>query len=215
VHATKAYGEAEIYLHSFLTSTSNWGELPASRPDRFKPLGVERYRVHDSLHTPSQINPVHVFMSFLFNNFRPSPHLSLGLPSYAFPSDFPTNILHVFQFSPILLWAPPISSRCRFQAGVCGHPFVGIANSNCGCCVLSGRGLCDEPISLPEDSYRLWWLLSWSRNLKKSGEKSKLWSSSVFDLLLLVLLRPKCPPPPPQHSVLTQPNAAVPSGLGK
>ena len=26
----------------------------------------------------------------------------------------------------------------------------------CECCVLSGRGLCDEPITLPEESYRLW-----------------------------------------------------------
>jgi hypothetical protein len=26
----------------------------------------------------------------------------------------------------------------------------------CECCVLSCRGLCDEPITLPEESYRLW-----------------------------------------------------------
>ena len=26
----------------------------------------------------------------------------------------------------------------------------------CGCCVLSGRGLCDELITRPEESYRLW-----------------------------------------------------------
>jgi len=25
----------------------------------------------------------------------------------------------------------------------------------CECCVLSGRGLCDEPITRPEESYRL------------------------------------------------------------
>jgi len=25
----------------------------------------------------------------------------------------------------------------------------------CGCCVLSGRDLCDELITLPEESYRL------------------------------------------------------------
>jgi hypothetical protein len=27
---------------------------------------------------------------------------------------------------------------------------------NCECCVLSGRGLCDELITCPEESYRLW-----------------------------------------------------------
>jgi hypothetical protein len=26
----------------------------------------------------------------------------------------------------------------------------------CECCVLLGRGLCDEPITRPEESYRLW-----------------------------------------------------------
>jgi hypothetical protein len=32
------------------------------------------------------------------------------------------------------------------------------------CCVLSGRGLCDELIPRPEESYRLWcvWVCSWS-----------------------------------------------------
>jgi len=26
----------------------------------------------------------------------------------------------------------------------------------CECCVLSGRGICDELITRPEESYRLW-----------------------------------------------------------
>ena len=26
----------------------------------------------------------------------------------------------------------------------------------CECCLLSGRGLCDEPITRPEESYRLY-----------------------------------------------------------
>jgi hypothetical protein len=34
----------------------------------------------------------------------------------------------------------------------------------CECCVLSGRDLCDELITRPEESYRLWcvWVWSWS-----------------------------------------------------
>jgi len=35
----------------------------------------------------------------------------------------------------------------------------------CKCCVLSGRGLCDEPIIHPEEFYRLWCVWVWSRNL--------------------------------------------------
>jgi len=53
----------------------------------------------------------------------------------------------------------------RFMAWVCGRSLVGIVGSNppeawislCWeCCVLSGRGLCDELITHPEESYRLW-----------------------------------------------------------
>jgi len=29
----------------------------------------------------------------------------------------------------------------------------------CECCVLSGRGLCDELITRPEESYRLWFVV--------------------------------------------------------
>jgi hypothetical protein len=29
----------------------------------------------------------------------------------------------------------------------------------CECCVLSGRGLCNGPITRPEESYRLWCVL--------------------------------------------------------
>jgi hypothetical protein len=41
----------------------------------------------------------------------------------------------------------------------------------CECCVLSDRGLCDEPITRPEESYRLWCVVvcdletSWMRML--------------------------------------------------
>ena len=50
------------------------------------------------------------------------------------------------------------------EAYVCGLSPAEIVGSNptgawmfvcCGCCVLSGRGLCDELITRPEDSYRL------------------------------------------------------------
>jgi len=29
----------------------------------------------------------------------------------------------------------------------------------CECCMLSGRGLCDELITRPEESYRLWYVV--------------------------------------------------------
>jgi len=36
---------------------------------------------------------------------------------------------------------------------------------SCECWVLSGRGLCDGPIACPEESYRVWCVCVWSRNL--------------------------------------------------
>ena len=45
----------------------------------------------------------------------------------------------------------------------------------CECCVLSGRGLCDELITLPEESYRLWCVVvcdletSWMRRSWPTG----------------------------------------------
>jgi hypothetical protein len=30
---------------------------------------------------------------------------------------------------------------------------------SCECCVLSGRGLCDELITHPEESYQLWFVV--------------------------------------------------------
>ena len=39
----------------------------------------------------------------------------------------------------------------------------------CGCCVWSGRGLCDGPIARPEESYRLWCVIVWSTNLENEA----------------------------------------------
>jgi hypothetical protein len=53
----------------------------------------------------------------------------------------------------------------RSKAWVYGRSLAGIVGSNltgawmsvcCECCVLSGRGLCDELVPRPEESYRVW-----------------------------------------------------------
>ena len=51
-----------------------------------------------------------------------------------------------------------------FKAWVCGRSLSGIAGSNPAggmnvsseCCVFLGRGLCDLPITHPEESYQVW-----------------------------------------------------------
>ena len=44
----------------------------------------------------------------------------------------------------------------RFLAGIAGSNLAGGMDVSRECCVLSGRGLCDEPITRPEQSYRMW-----------------------------------------------------------
>ena len=43
----------------------------------------------------------------------------------------------------------------------------------CECCVLSGRGLCDELITRPEESYRLWCVDVW--DLEKNNPREWGW----------------------------------------
>ena len=40
---------------------------------------------------------------------------------------------------------------------------------SCECCVLSGRGLCDDLITLPDESYRVWCVWVWSRITVRGG----------------------------------------------
>ena len=61
---------------------------------------------------------------------------------------------------------PPISLAARSKAYICGRSPAEIVGSNATggmdvfmlwmLCMLSGRGLCDELITRPEESYRLW-----------------------------------------------------------
>jgi len=59
----------------------------------------------------------------------------------------------------------PVPVAARSNALVCCPSLPGIAGSNhtgawmsvcCECCVLSGRGLCEELITRQEESYRVW-----------------------------------------------------------
>jgi hypothetical protein len=59
----------------------------------------------------------------------------------------------------------PVPVAARSKAEVYGRSPAEIVGSNptgalssirCECCVLSGRGFCDELITRPEESYQLW-----------------------------------------------------------
>src|SRR5215475_5123453 len=65
----------------------------------------------------------------------------------------------------------------------------------CECCVLSGRGLCDELITRPEESYRLWCVIvcdlenlkneeaMTSVGLQRHSTKKSLINSSFISIL--------------------------------
>ena len=56
------------------------------------------------------------------------------------------------------------ADSARSKAWVCGLSLAGNRGFEsrrgmyvfCGCCALSGKGLCDGPITGPEESYRVW-----------------------------------------------------------
>ena len=53
--------------------------------------------------------------------------------------------------------APSKACVCsRLPAEIVGSNPTGRTDVCCECCVLSGRGLCDELITRPEETYRLW-----------------------------------------------------------
>jgi hypothetical protein len=66
---------------------------------------------------------------------------------------------------------------------------------SCECCVLSGRGLCDWLFTRPEESYRVWCVWVWSKNLiqealaqqrlSNHGEKKQILYSMKYTTLTL------------------------------
>ena len=78
----------------------------------------------------------------------------------------------------------------------------------CECCVLSGRGLCDELITRPEESYRLWCVVcdletSWMRRPWPTGgggavapdkQHKDTWYSGIIDPLIYLYGKVKVSP---------------------
>ena len=76
----------------------------------------------------------------------------------------------------------------------------------CECCVLSGRSLCDELITRPEESYQLWcivvcdletssrmrrpWLALGCSAIEKKEKKSLNCGYSLYIMFSLPILRP-------------------------
>jgi len=62
--------------------------------------------------------------------------------------------------------------------GTAGPNSLGGMHVCCECCVLSGRALCDGPITRPEEYYRLMCVWVWSWNLSEDARPStavELW----------------------------------------
>jgi hypothetical protein len=63
-----------------------------------------------------------------------------------------------------IFWQPGLrrkSAAARLLEFLVRIPAVICISACCGCFVLCGRGLCDGPVTRPEDSYRLWCVWLW------------------------------------------------------
>jgi hypothetical protein len=97
----------------------------------------------------------------------------------------------------------PVPVAAQSKAWVCCHSIAGVVGSNPTggmdvrllrvLCVLSGRCLCDELITRPEESYRLWWVVvcdletSWMRRPWSTGgccAKNKQTNKCVWAMLM-------------------------------
>ena len=92
------------------------------------------------------------------------------------------------------MYISPIEEASRHKAWVCGRSLAGIVGSNpsrgivvcCERCVMSGRDLCDGPITCPEESYSVCtcpWVWSWSldngRQWPEDGPKNH-WKKNLY-----------------------------------
>ena len=86
----------------------------------------------------------------------------------------------------------------RSKAWAYGRSLAGIAGSNpaggtdvcCACCVLSGGGLCDGPITRPKESYRVWCVLSVIEESYRGGLGPR--AVEPRDVVIIPLNRDSC-----------------------
>jgi len=87
---------------------------------------------------------------------KPCQNLLIGTPKFQFDkSDFVFHILFNCR-SQRPRWLRRGSAVARLLRLWVRVPPTAWIFVWCECCVLSGRGLCDEPIAHPEKSYQLW-----------------------------------------------------------
>jgi len=58
----------------------------------------------------------------------------------------------------------------------------------CGCCVLSGRGLRDEVITRPEESYRLWCVIVCDLENLKNEEAMTCFGSQHHSKIIIIII---------------------------
>jgi len=74
----------------------------------------------------------------------------------------------------------PAPVATRSKAWVCGCSLVGIAGSNpAWVCLLLDRGICDEMITRPEESYRVWCVVMCDREASTLTRPVHWWLSSL------------------------------------
>ena len=124
--------------------------------------------------------------------------LTRKLRTTIYPSDFCRCILSIFYYTKVVFSSPPILTflrplwyRCQWprslrRRSTAARPlrlWVWIPPGAwmfvcCECCVLSGRSLCDELITRPEESYRMWRIVVCDQetsNMRRLKPATGLW----------------------------------------
>jgi hypothetical protein len=111
--------------------------------------------------------------------------------------DFQNKYYHRSNYCPFFTWRNSPRDLSRSSAAACSLGlWVRILPGAwrfvcCECCLMSGRGLCDELITRPEESYRLWCVVvcdtetSWMRRpWPTGGSRAKNKQTAIRPLII-------------------------------
>ena len=124
------------------------------------------------LNLSSSINYIHTH-THTHTHIHTHTHTPDDWGSYKLPETF-SSVVNIQTYNAVLRCQSPRGLRSRSATARLMRLWARIPPRAwmfvcCGCSVLSGRGLCDEPITRPEESYRLWCVVVWSRNRRRAA----------------------------------------------
>jgi len=141
--------------------TPTWTARPPGSAKNLKPRGQNCVpNINDSVTVISDLISWNSGLIYIRSNLFAKSHVHF-LEAAANTGFLPENMQYIYLVTLIYRLLVP-AAKLR-KAWVCGRPPAEVVGSNpiemlvrCECCVLLGRGLCEELITRPDESCRLW-----------------------------------------------------------